>query len=717
MRALKELLPRTWYAFLARHPKPRPIQALSAEDILNGADVLLASATASGKTEAYMAPLMERWFDDARSGIMRIMVVSPTKALTNDLERRLAEPLRRCGAESLLRTGDHPQPLAGVKAGVLLTTLESVDSLLARHPRDLGDIRAVVLDELHVVDGTARGDQLIFLMERLRRVVEGLHPGVKLQCLAATATAAFMEDTARKYLGADAKVIKSDTSRGIDLRICSPGLTDKTLASLFSSQALMLADNEGDSDIDDLRDFTAEFAENDFTSELIEACRDTKAVKVLAFVPSRADAETWAQHFRGRPPFYSAVMVHHGSLSREEREKVEASFLKFDSALCFATSTLEVGIDIGDVDMVLLMGPSPDVSSFLQRIGRGGRRKGACKVLAVLRYAGEKERMRHLAECARANKLLASPKPFRSSVLVQQSFSLCYQNPRHFITAEALHSRVPESLRAKYSAKKCQELLEHLADNDFFIADKGNKFKPSEKLLNLFERGRIHHNISAQNYDRVSVVDADTGRIIGEITQQEIDSGTQSFCIGGQSRKIVANHGDVVSMKAAGTARAKFKSLGTAEITYEYAQDLAIYLGIVPGTIPFYITPRYVYYGHFLGTFKSKVLGALLSKKKNSLCTVNPFWVSFIRGADWPADKFTPSAIEKAMQSNAKTLASAFGLGPWSSYLPKPWLYDDLFSFINPQQFAGELAALRPVTCTRELFDIIVTLNNASSRL
>lgn len=717
MKELKELLPRTWYAFLARHPKPRPIQTLSAKDILEGKNVLLASATASGKTEAYMAPLMEKWFDDAHRGIMRIMVVSPTKALTNDLERRLAEPLNRCGAQALLRTGDHPQPLSGANAGVLLTTLESVDSLLSRHPRDLGDIRAVVLDELHVVDGTARGDQLIILMERLRRVVEGMHPGVKLQCLAATATAAFMEDTARKYLGPDAIVIKCDTSRNIDLRICSPGLTDKTLASLFSSEALALTDADDDPDIVDLREMTAEYAENDFTSELIEACRDTKSVKVLAFVPSRADAETWAQHFKGRPPFYSAVMVHHGSLSKDEREKVEASFLKFDTALCFATSTLEVGIDIGDVDMVLLMGPSPDVSSFLQRIGRGGRRKGACKVLAVLRYPGEKERMRHLADCARHNKLLASSKPFRSSVLVQQSFSLCYQNPRHFITAEALHSRVPESLRSKFTLKKCLELLQHLADNDFFTAEKGAKFKPGERLLMLFERGRIHHNISAQNADKVSVVDADTGRVIGELTQQEIDSGAQSFCIGGQSRKIVANHGDVVSMKASGLAKAKFKSLGTAEITYEYAKDLAQYLGIESGTIPFYVTPRYVYFGHFLGTFKSKVLGAMLSKKKNSLCSVNPFWISFIRGTDWPADKFQAPVIEKAMQSNAKTLASSFGLGPWSSYLPKTWLYDDLYSFINPQQLASELSSLRPVACERELFDIIVTLNHASSRL
>ncbi|MCA9796146.1 MAG: DEAD/DEAH box helicase, partial [Candidatus Eremiobacteraeota bacterium] len=403
---LRRQLNRTWYAFLAHHPHPRPIQVRAAAPILEGRPVLLASATASGKTEAYAAPLVERWFERCARGEPKILIVGPTRALVNDLARRLEGPLRRCGIGLLRRTGDHPNDLTAEAAGVIVTTPESLDSVLSRHPRWLGSTGSVVLDELHVLQGTPRGDQLLCLLERLERVVVALG-GPAPQRIAATATAANPEEVAARYLGQGAVVLCEESQRDFDLHLAD-----------CTSPAEML-------------------------KSLAERCRALGARKVLCFMPSRQEAEIYGAKLLGRPPFQTRVFVHHGSLSRQERERVEKAFLKAPSALCLATNTLELGIDIGDVDMVALFGAPPEVSSFLQRIGRGNRRGGRCQVLGLCRHPGEHQRMAHLGECAAEGRLYVDPdRPFRS-VAVQQIFSLLFQNPRRQIALAPLVERLP----------------------------------------------------------------------------------------------------------------------------------------------------------------------------------------------------------------------------------------------------------------------------------
>ena len=191
MEALRRELPRAWPALFRRFGRLTAIQVQGLAPILAGRNVVLASATASGKTEAMVAPFAER----ARPGAgLQLLWVVPTRALCNDLERRLAGPLSSLGLRLAVRTGDRPELRLRNPQDVVLTTPESFDSLLCRVPALFREVRGVVLDELHQVDGTYRGDQLRILLRRLERTL-----GRSPQYGALSATLFDPEALARRY--------------------------------------------------------------------------------------------------------------------------------------------------------------------------------------------------------------------------------------------------------------------------------------------------------------------------------------------------------------------------------------------------------------------------------------------------------------------------------------------------------------------------------------
>lgn len=135
--------------------------------VLDGQNLVAISPAASGKTEAIVAPAVERLLPDRR-GRFSVLYVSPTRALVNDLSRRMAEPLQYLELKLARKTGDHPTLDESKLPFMLITTPESFDSLLCRHTRIFKELSAVILDELHLLDNTPRGDQLRVLLERLR---------------------------------------------------------------------------------------------------------------------------------------------------------------------------------------------------------------------------------------------------------------------------------------------------------------------------------------------------------------------------------------------------------------------------------------------------------------------------------------------------------------------------------------------------------------------
>ena len=214
----------TWSPFFGRFGRLRPVQRAGIPKILDNNDVLMVAPTASGKTEAACAPLVE-----LNSGSERwtIVYISPTRALVNDLFQRLDSPIEQLGLTIKRRTGDHRDPLVE-PPNLLLTTPESFDSLLCRGRSRalrhvLGYVNAVVLDEVHLIFGTARGEQTRWLLHRLRRlreqmVTDAVIRTADLQVVALSATVPDIDALVDTYLGPHRAVVSVEGTRPIELR-------------------------------------------------------------------------------------------------------------------------------------------------------------------------------------------------------------------------------------------------------------------------------------------------------------------------------------------------------------------------------------------------------------------------------------------------------------------------------------------------------------------
>jgi len=205
----KRSLRRTWITFFGRYGRLLPIQSRTIPVVLDGKNAIIVSATASGKTEAVIAPLIERYLKEESDGIA-ILYISPTKALVNDMYDRLNGQLDELGVSISIKTGDTPRFKPGKSPNVLITTPESFDSLICRHPNSFKNIKAVILDEIHLIDNTYRGDQLRLLLKRLKCVSD-----TYFNIYALSATVACPEEVGSRYLG-DFEVITDHDKRDIE---------------------------------------------------------------------------------------------------------------------------------------------------------------------------------------------------------------------------------------------------------------------------------------------------------------------------------------------------------------------------------------------------------------------------------------------------------------------------------------------------------------------
>ncbi|MCH7943620.1 MAG: DEAD/DEAH box helicase, partial [Proteobacteria bacterium] len=320
------------------------------EPILLGKNVVLSAGTGTGKTEAIMAPLMAKyWREAVRTDLLTVIYIAPTKALVNDVERRLAGPLGTLGVAVGVRHGDRDDLAAGRRIHVLITTPESLEVLLFRRDDRLSGVRAIVIDEVHLLYNTQRGLQLAFLLNRLRTQT----PDV-LQTAALSATIASPEDIQTFFFGRDveAQALTFSAHRPIDAHV---------------------------------RVITAERE----LVEFVKLMTDGPRAKLLMFADSRRECERLAGALTNGQCGSLEIFAHYSSLSAEVRVATEERFAASPKALCVATSTLELGIDIGDIDAVLLWGAPASVESFLQRIGRGNRRSHKTNVICLVPETAE----------------------------------------------------------------------------------------------------------------------------------------------------------------------------------------------------------------------------------------------------------------------------------------------------------------------------------------
>ncbi len=441
------------------------------EFLLRGESLLLRAPTAGGKTEAYAAPIAERLAslpEGERRAVLAVVVV-PTRALANDLERRLESPMERMGLSFGVWTSDRKRRRGGDAPQVVVTTPEGLDAMLSRRRALLQSLRAVVVDELHLLDGTPRGDQLAILLHRLRDIAKG-----PMQTVGVSATLDAPEELSRRYLGGTCAVVDVPQEREYKLTFFRTDL-DPSVAHRLDRP--LLAAMVGD--------------------VLWELAR-ARVRKVLVFVRSRKEVQHLVATLPGSTPYGDRIYGHHGSLAREERERIEALLQRQRSAVVVSTSTLELGIDVGSLDYVLLARPPLDPAQLLQRVGRAGRRGGPVRFGVVVANEWEAALFQLLWGCALSGELLQHRPPPRFSVILQQALSLT--GGRYPITAERLAKALPPWMRPPLA--RLEDMLQHAAtpERGLFDALPDGGYRLGEKGSHRWAWGSVHSAFEAKGW-------------------------------------------------------------------------------------------------------------------------------------------------------------------------------------------------------------------------
>ena len=355
---------QTWWQRRFKDLPPTKAQTRGWESIRSGHHTLIAAPTGSGKTLAAFLHSIDQLFREGlENGELpdetRVLYVSPLKALSSDIHKNLAEPRRelRAIAEELglaapkisaaVRSGDTPQAeraaMLRKPPHILVTTPESLYLLLTseRSREMLRTVRTVIVDEIHAVVESRRGAHLALSLERLQHVVDG-----PLQRIGLSATQKPIEEVARFLIGesnSDCRIVDEGHKRELDLALELPG---SPLEAVMSAEVWQEVYQR--------------------IGELIEDHRTT-----LVFVNTRRMAERVAHNLSQRLGTEN-IMTHHGSLAKEVRLDAEERLKTGKLKALVATASLELGIDIGHVDLVVQIGTPRRISTFLQRVGRSG---------------------------------------------------------------------------------------------------------------------------------------------------------------------------------------------------------------------------------------------------------------------------------------------------------------------------------------------------------
>jgi len=404
--------PATRHWFSRAFERPTPVQERGWERIHAGDHTLLIAPTGSGKTLAAFLYALDRLIHSPPGGDrgVRVVYVSPLKALVYDIERNLRTPLAGIQRAAGLAADQLQLPIVSVRTGdttarerrqqlrqpgdILVTTPESLYLLLGSAAREtLRTVQWVIVDEIHAMAATKRGAHLALSLERLSALADR-----DPQRIGLSATAKPAEEVAR-FLGGDrpVSVVDAHVAPQLDLQVVVPveDMTrpgDTVMSSARPSGSLMLAEED-----ETVRQYGIWPAVYPRLLELILAHRTT-----LVFANSRGLCERLAQQLneasrgggdsaseRGRPEAArpvpppeggDLVRAHHGSLAHEQRREIEEQLKAGTLRALIATSSLELGIDMGAVDLVILVESPASVASGLQRVGRAGHQVGETSI-------------------------------------------------------------------------------------------------------------------------------------------------------------------------------------------------------------------------------------------------------------------------------------------------------------------------------------------------
>ncbi|MFD8552258.1 ATP-dependent helicase [Streptomyces fradiae] len=417
--ALDSFSPATRRWFTGAFSAPTAAQEGAWRAIGAGSDVLVVAPTGSGKTLAAFLAALDRLVSvpppaDAKKRC-RVLYVSPLKALAVDVERNLRSPLTGIRQEAVrlglpepevrvgIRSGDTPaaerRSLATRPPDILITTPESLFLMLTSAARDaLAGVETVILDEVHAVAGTKRGAHLALSLERLDELLP--RPARRIGL---SATVRPVDEVAR-YLSPQRKVevVQPRSGKEFDLSVVVPV---EDLGELGGSPAADAGEGPGEkpsiwphveeriADLVQEHRSTIVFANSRRLAErlcnrLNEIAYERATGEAMPSDASPAEVMAQSGAAKGAPPLLARA--HHGSVSKEQRALVEEDLKAGRLPAVVATSSLELGIDMGAVDLVVQVESPPSVASGLQRVGRAGHQVGAVSRGVVFpKYRGD----------------------------------------------------------------------------------------------------------------------------------------------------------------------------------------------------------------------------------------------------------------------------------------------------------------------------------------
>ncbi len=412
----------------------RPTQLQAIEPILSGVHCLLLAPTAGGKTEAAIIPVLSRMLTHAWPGVS-VIYVCPIKALLNNLEQRLSHYAGLVGRRVAVWHGDVSQSKKGHALkdapDILLTTPESLEGMLVSTRIDrqvwFGNLRVVIADELHAFAADDRGWHLRAVLHRLQQYVPQ-----EMQRLGLSATVSNPEQLLDWFAPTGVKQVVGSAS------------------------------------VSTAADVTVDFV-GSLTNAATVIARLHRGSKRLVFCDSRSSAEQLTSMLRTQEV---RTFLSHASLSHSERKLAETAFAEEKDCVIVATSTLELGIDVGDLDHVIQIDAPATVSSFLQRMGRTGRRDGARRSCLFL-CTNDDSLMLAMGICrlwGQAWVEAAYPPPEPWALVAQQAMVATLERAqwprRELITL--LCGAFPES-----STQGITDVIDHMVDASFLMDTHG----------------------------------------------------------------------------------------------------------------------------------------------------------------------------------------------------------------------------------------------------
>ena len=547
----------------------RNIQVQASQAIFDTpGHVLISSSTASGKTEAAFLPILTNLYDNPPKSIGAIYI-SPLKALLNDQFHRLRDLLEQASIPVQNWHGDvtqsQKQKFFQQAEGILQITPESLEAMLMLHQGDLnrvfGDLRFIVIDEVHAFMGNDRGQQIICQLQRLARLQ--LAPPRRIGLSATLGDPQF----AMQWLAGGTKLPVSLIADSAAHREVMIGLEHfYQLPARFESR-LKRAQSHEDAEqiaaLQKIKDLSQTFFQHLYAMTQQEK-------KTLIFTNARAATEEIANNLRAlaaqdkKPDIY---YIHHGSVSVALRTAAESAMKEPDHPACVvATVTLEMGIDLGQLDQVLQINAPPSVSSFVQRLGRSGRRGNPSKMFLYNRESptddqapAEKQIPWDLLETIAIIQLYLEEKWLEPPEQRQLPFSLLYHQTMSYVSAntEVTWSELIERVLTlapfvSITQAQYQTLIQHLLEiNHLQRIETGALIigLVGEKIVNDF-----HFYATFNNELTYQVHDA-----AGEIgTVQAVPARGDHFALASRSWKVLAvdTNKQVISVEPAeGKAR------------------------------------------------------------------------------------------------------------------------------------------------------------------